>query len=99
MKKYKQYDATNPIFTIWIGNERSQKLDVFISDLRTKMNKWLFSKERTWIQNTPNDYIVSLFLADKDGANCTYNKNDFPELSRLLSLDIRNHMNRLEVSK
>lgn len=97
MSKYQQYKATNPIFTIWIGNQTSQKVDVFISDLRTKMKKWLFAKDRAWIQQTPNDNIVALFLADKDGANCSWEKKDFPELSRLLSIEIRNHSNRLEV--
>lgn len=92
MKKYQQYEATNPIFTIWIGNQTAQKLDVFTSDLRNLMKKWLFKKETIWLQSTPNDMIVAMFLADKDGANCTYNKKDFPELSRLLSLDIKKHL-------
>lgn len=99
MKCKTKTKVANPVFTIWIGNHNSQKLNIFISDLRTKINKWLFSKERTWIECTPNDMIVAMFLADKEGANCTYEKKDFPELSRLLSLDIKNHMNRIEVKK
>jgi hypothetical protein len=90
MKKEK---GVNQVFKFWVENKLSQERNFFVSDIRQLFQKWLLTKEISWLKYYSSQDVVLSFISDKNGLNAVHDLKDTDEIVRMLKPDYKNIVN------
>lgn len=86
----------NLTFNFWVENKKSEKRVYFAADLRQAFNKWLKTKEKSWLVYYSLEMIIRDFIATKNGGlNAVGDEKQFDNLYRILKLEYNKFRNEV----
>lgn len=86
-------NEVNPSFKFYISHDLKRPVQIWISQLKTRFQKWLLTKDVSYIESQTDAMHVSFFISH--WLNYGYNSKDLPELVRLMKKDINTAIEKL----